>query len=228
MTPIRRLLTLGALVTLSSVTFARQPNILFISIDDLRPQLGAYGLGYMHTPNLDQLATEGRLFTRHYVQVPTCGPSRACLLTGKNLRSDTEISHPYLGESLAGRPVGEFPETFIEHLKRNGYRTIGMGKISHSGNGRIKGGVPELPHSWDNFVDDPVGGNLVHAFAHGKDRTKDKMPPYECLDLPDEAYPDGRLAQLAISQLDEFARADQPFFMAVGFYKPHLPFCAPK
>ncbi len=213
----------------------KQPNILFISIDDLRPQLGAYGEQQMITPNLDALAASGRLFERHYVQVPTCGPSRACLLTGKNVIKKSDINHHHLALSLAGTEEPEYPETFIHHLKRNGYYTVGMGKISHNDNGHRKHEgktVLELPHSWDKFVNDtssPWGGGGLHAYANGKRRTKDgDNPPFEFLDVPDEGYPDGWIANAATQQLETLAEQKHPFFMAVGFYKPHLPFCAPK
>lgn len=94
-----------------TVAAAEQPNVLLICIDDMRPQLGAYGDTIMVTPNLDKLASEGRLFNRHYAQVPTCGPSRACMLTGKNLKSINEISHPYLAKTLEGTVEAEQPET---------------------------------------------------------------------------------------------------------------------
>jgi len=218
----------------------QKPNILFIAIDDLRTQLGAYGQEQMHTPNLDKLASEARLFNHHYVQVPTCGPSRACLLTGKAVKQKSDISHGLLGQTLKGQPEKELPETFVHHLKRNGYYTVGMGKISHSDNGhlgRIGRGEKsslELPHSWDCFVNDencPWRGNgLLHAYVNGKHHLDkgEYRPAFEITDVEDEAYPDGRLANLATQQLEKLAKKEQPFFMAVGFYKPHLPFCAPK
>ncbi|MCL7762517.1 sulfatase [Polaribacter sp. Z014] len=202
----------------------KQPNILFIVIDDLRPQLNAYGLNHMITPNLDALASEGRLFTNHFAQVPTCGPSRAVMLTGKNLKSKAEIDHHHLGKILAGKPENEYPETFIHHLKRNGYYTVGMGKISHSISGKRKNKL-ELPNSWDAFVNNKYGYQM---YANGQKRNKKTTPPFEMLEVEDEAYPDGRLAQLAIKELEKRAVSEKPFFMAVGFLRPHLPFSAPK
>lgn len=201
-----------------------RPNILFIAIDDLRPQLNAYGLNHMITPNLDALAEEGRLFKNHFVQVPTCGPSRAVMLTGKNLKSKNEIDHHYLGGILAGKSESDVPETYIHHLKRNGYYTVGMGKISHSISGKRKKSL-ELPCSWDAFINNPDGYQM---YASGEKRNKKVTPPFEMLDVSDETYPDGRLAQLAIKELEKRKTADKPFFMAVGFLRPHLPFSAPK
>lgn len=211
-----------------------RPNILFISIDDLRTQLGAYGHKQMITPNLDRLASEARVFTRHFVQVPTCGPSRACLLTGRNLETTSDINHHHLARSLAGKPEPVRPETFIHHLKRNGYYTVGMGKISHSDNGHFRHDNKtghELPHSWTEFIglrDNPWNGGYLHAYGNGRRRVKGEInPAYEFLDVDDEGYPDGHLARAAVEQLEQLAEKQEPFFMAVGFYKPHLPFCAP-
>lgn len=212
-----------------------KPNFLFICIDDLRPQLGAYGNNQMITPNLDKLASEGRAFTRHYAQVPTCGPSRACMLTGKNIKAIGDINHHHLEKSLAGKSESAAPETFVHHLKRNGYFTVGMGKISHSATGHVNfknKRVHELPYSWDKLVTDPNSlwkeQEHVHAYANGRNRNTKPNPAYEFLDVEDESYPDGNLANLATNQLEQLANKQEPFFMAVGFYKPHLPFCAPK
>lgn len=218
-------------------TSSKKPNVLFISIDDMRPQLGAYGHAFMVTPNLDQLASEGRLFNRHYSQVPTCGPSRACMLTGKNLIHRDDINHHHLAKQLAGTKEPTNPETFIHHFKQNGYHTVGMGKVSHSGGGwrydkETKKGAPELPHSWNEYLKDTGSRwgpqDQVHGYAFGKNRNTHDMAPFECLDVEDEDYPDGRLANRAVAKLGELAENDQPFFMAVGFFKPHLPFAAPK
>lgn len=216
-------------------TVEKRPNFLFISIDDLRLQTGAYGQDYMITPNLDALAADGRLFFQQYVQVPTSGASRACMLTGQPIRSEEETSNEIFSQSLIGTREGEDPETFIHHLRRNGYYTVGMGKISHHGNGHsVYKGVSqarELPFSWDRYVADPKwiwkGDDILHAYADGDTRNSTDRPAFESKDVPDESYPDGRLANLALAELDLIAQKGEPFFMAVGFYKPHLPFSAP-
>ncbi|MFI3293159.1 MAG: sulfatase [Rikenellaceae bacterium] len=216
----------------------KSPNFLFICIDDLRTEIGAYGCDYMKTPNLDGLASESRLFREQYVQVPTSGASRCCMLTGKYPTQSKDANNEIFGKSLIGTKEGEIPETFIHHLKRNGYYTVGMGKVSHHGNGATRYGgneSRELPHSWDRFVNDPTwlwkGDDILHAYANGVGGSvKDPKPAFEVLDVPDESYPDGRLANLATTELELIASrtSGEPFFMAVGFYKPHLPFCAPK
>ncbi|QDT68187.1 Choline-sulfatase [Planctomycetes bacterium MalM25] len=225
------------LASTAAPTGADQPNVLLLCIDDMRPQTGAYGRPIMVTPNLDRLAAQSRLFRRHYVQVPTCGPSRACLLTGKNIKRQSEIQHHYLGSRLAGSSEPASPETVIHHFKQHGYHTVGMGKISHQGGGWFhdkerKSHAHELPHSWHEYLDDEGSRwgkqDQVHGYAFGKDRKADKMPPYERLEVEDEDYPDGRLARRAVNKLSDLAGSDEPFFMAVGFFKPHLPFAAPK
>ncbi|TYA74652.1 sulfatase [Seonamhaeicola marinus] len=229
----RRLVVLGIVSIVFLTTYGQkvnQPNILFISIDDLRTELGAYGNSQLITPNLDALASQGRLFNNHFVQVPTCGPSRACMLTGQNLKKVSDISHSHLAKQLTGKPESEYPETFVHHLKRNGYYTVGMGKISHNASGYYKGKL-ELPNSWDEFVYDPNNPwkqGLLHAYANGRTRGKGERQPYEFLNVKDEQYPDGMLANDAVKTLERLAKNDKPFFMAVGFFKPHLPFCAPK
>ncbi len=233
-------LAMGTSATIAAEAQAPQkaPNFLFICIDDLRPQIGAYGYDFMKTPNLDRLASQSRLFREQYVQVPTSGASRCCMLTGKYPTESKDANNEIFGQSLIGTKEGEIPETFIHHLKRNGYYTVGMGKVSHHGNGatRYKGNESrELPHSWDRFVNDPdwlwKGDDILHAYANGEGRDvkADNKPAFENLDVPDESYPDGRLANLALAELELIAskKSDEPFFMAVGFYKPHLPFCAP-
>lgn len=135
-----------------------RPNFLFICIDDLRPQIGAYGHDFMITPNLDAIAAEGRLFTQQFVQVPTSGASRACMLTGCLPKVSKQVNNHTFGKSLIGTKEGELPETFIHHLRRNGYYTLGMGKISHCSIGHtVDNGshALELPHSWDRYVNDP-------------------------------------------------------------------------
>lgn len=230
-----RLLTILALL-LPMPTQAQQPNILLICIDDMRPQIGAMGHPQMLTPNLDRLAGQGRLFKRHYVQVPTCGPSRAAMLTGKNTRQKSDINHHFLRQQLAGTPEPLLPETWVHHFKKHGYHTVGMGKISHSVTGvhydkATKTVSRELPHSWSELLVDrqgPWGGGGQTYYASGQNRVDDDVLPFESMDLPDEGYPDGVMANMAVAKLKALSRTQKPFVMAVGFLKPHLPFNAPK
>ncbi len=216
------------------------PNILFIAIDDLRPELGCYGAEHIQSPNLDRLAAEGFLFNNHFVAVPTCGASRHALITGTYPRTTAHLSNRVIADSLAGKPETGRPESFIHHLRRNGYHTVGMGKISHMPDGFVYGyqepvsDIREMPHSWDEFHFNAdkwgTGHNAFFGYADGNNRNDlDKeVKPYEAADVSDEGYPDGLTAQLAIDKLGELAQKEEPFFMAVGFFKPHLPFTAPK
>lgn len=218
----------------------KKPNILFIAVDDLRPELGAYGNSIIHSPNIDRLAKQGILFRNHYVNVPTCGASRYALLTGRFPQNKKEVSNKAFHEMLSGLPEREEPESFVHHLKRNSYYTVGLGKITHYVDGRLmpqfKTEVTgwELPHSWDEMLLDAgkwkSSWGAFFGYADGGNRNdQDKnVPPYEDADVSDEGYPDGLTANLAIKKLKELKDRDEPFFLGVGFFKPHLPFNAPK
>lgn len=217
-----------------------KPNILFIAIDDLRPELKAYGKQYMITPHIDRLAAGGRVFLNHYVNVPTCGPSRFALLTGRLPQNTAALSNNVFESTTALSSQGSEPESMAELFKRNGYETIGIGKISHAPDGRIYGYTQsvsdkmELPQSWNKFLFNPgkwgTGWNAFFGYASGSNRQslKGQVKPYEAADVADEGYPDGLTAQLAVSELNRLKGSVQPFFLAVGFFKPHLPFNAPK
>ncbi len=218
----------------------KKPNILFIAVDDLRPELGCYGNSMVKSPNLDKLASEGLVFTNHFVQVPTCGASRFCLLTGNRPAKPTHLSNQAIETELSNKPEGELPESFIHHLKRSGYYTVGIGKISHSADGLVYGYTDsvsnkrELSHSWDELVFDAgkwkTGWNAFFGYANGENRQslKRQVKPYEAGEVDDEGYVDGLTANLAIDKLQELKDQEKPFFLGVGFFKPHLPFTAPK
>ncbi len=212
------------------------PNVLFLAIDDLRPELGAYGASHMVTPNLDRFASSARLFERHYVQVPTCGASRYALLTGERPSSPEHLNNDAI-RNLLPASEQERPESFAHLFRRAGYRTVQIGKISHYVDGRIYSyegegeGEFEMPLSWDErlmpYEKWGTAWNSFFAYADGSNRNMERgaYPPYERADVPDEAYPDGLIAQEAIAQLNQLQ--DEPFLLAAGFFKPHLPFTAP-
>jgi len=216
------------------------PNVLFICVDDLRPELGCYGEKYIYSPNIDRLAENGAVFTNHFSQIPTCGASRHCLLTGMLPKTKGHLSNEACHNYIAGKPEKEKPETFIHHLRRNGYYTVGIGKISHYVDGLLYGyndpvGTEyELPHSWDEMLFDPgkwgTGWNAFFGYASGENRQSlDKqVKPYEKGNVGDKGYPDGLTAELALKKMNELAKKDDPFFLAVGFFKPHLPFNSPE
>lgn len=212
------------------------PNILLICVDDLRPELGCYGKPSIKTPHLDRLARESVVFSRHFIQAPTCGPSRYSLLTGLRPQSREELNNAFMENNFYKRPESETPETFVHHFRRNGYYTVGIGKISHMPDGRIRkdNSTLELPYSWDEMLCEkgPWGGGFdtFFAYASGESRASlnFQVPPFECTDVPDEGYPDGLNANLAVKKLRELGGQNQPFLLSVGFYKPHLPFNSPK
>ena len=220
------LLALVFVAVVTDVTIAaeaKKPNILFIAIDDLRPQLGCYGQTQMKTPNLDRLAASGTLFTRTYCQVSVCGASRASLLTG--MRPTAKRFRNY--RSRADRDVPGIV-TLPQHFKNNGYHTRALGEIFHFSDDSA-GGWSEphwrSPDAWPGY----------HLQAT-KDQAKREHrrnrhvfgPPWEFADCEDNGYPDGRTAEQAVKDLSRLKQLDKPFFMAVGFVKPHLPFTAPK
>ncbi|GHB78090.1 sulfatase [Persicitalea jodogahamensis] len=241
------LVSLGAVLLLNSFYSHEQspdsqpPNILFIAVDDLRPELGCYGKEYIKSPNIDRLAAQGQLFKNHFVAVPTCGASRHALLTGRHPLSKKYLSNNISAEVLSGKPETETPETFIHLLKRNQYYTVGIGKISHHPDGHVYGYLDspkdaplELPHSWNEMLLDDEkwgsGHNAFFGYADGTNRNtlKGQVKPYEAAAVDDEAYVDGLTAKLAVQKLGELKKREQPFVLAVGFFKPHLPFTAPK
>ncbi len=206
-------------------------NVLFIAVDDLRTELGCYGVKGIQSPRIDQLAARGTVFERAYCQQAVCSPSRTSLLTG--CRPDTTKVYDLQTHFRTTIPdVVTLPQQFKQH----GYVTRGLGKIFH-------GGLDDRP-SWSQPP--PRVGRPMYALpenkaivAHRKAAVAGQKfdtpsaaynartgPAYECAEVPDDTYSDGVIADRAISILREVQH--QPFFLAVGFLKPHLPFIAPK
>ncbi|VGO15411.1 Choline-sulfatase [Pontiella desulfatans] len=208
------------LVSLSAVADGR-PNILFISVDDLRPELGCYGQEYMITPNIDRLAEEGVLFERAYCNYPVCGASRASLMTGLRPTPDRfNIYYSRADEDAAGIP------DIAGTLKAAGYRTINNGKIYHHHD--------DNEASWDeiyrpkDFAQYFNEENLKIIGDRKADGSSPKGWPYEATDRPDEAYQGGKVAAKAIEELRRAKESGQPAFVTAGFTKPHLPFNCPQ
>lgn len=205
---------------------AEQPNVLFIVADDLRPELGCYG-SVARTPNLDALAKRGVRFERAYCQQALCNPSRSSFLTGK--RPD---SLHIWSNGIHFREKNPNVVTMPEQFKRMGYETRCVGKIFHNWHTKDKGDR----QSWsaDEFLyyashgdDKPLSkGVLPPNLAMDIGRKYGQVPLCERRDVPDEAYYDGRIAAEAVRVLGEIK--EKPFFLAVGFWKPHAPFNAPK
>jgi len=203
----------------------QRPNVLFIAVDDLRPQLGCYGLKRMHTPNIDRLAAQGTVFERAYCMVPTCGASRASLMTG--IRPSR---HRFVNYFTWAEKDAPGIRTLNTHFKKHGYYTISNGKVFHHPTDNVEGWserpwVPEA--AWMGYV---LPESHQAWERHRKQTTTGRAlgPPYEAADVSDDAYADGKVAGKSIQDLRRLAKMDKPFFLAAGFYKPHLPFVAPK
>ncbi len=227
------LTTLLAWLALAVATHgAPKPNVLFIAIDDLRCDLGTFGVAHAKTPRLDAFAGTARLFTRHYVQVPTCGASRCALLSGRYPTVPAHVGNDAIKRTAATWGAESLPATF----KKAGYRTLALGKLTHHPGGLTgKGwaeGPEELPGAWDRawVPDGPwkTPEALMHGYADGVARQPGKSPPMEAHAGPDTAYPDAWVAADAVKTLRELAAGDRPWFFGVGFFKPHLPFAAPE
>jgi len=295
----------------------QKPNILFLVVDDLRPELGCYGKSYIRTPNIDALASNGLVFDRAYVQQAVCSPSRTVVMTG--VRPDTSKVWDLVTHFRVALPN---VMTLGQCLQTNGYWVQGMGKIYHMSetdpptwslppskgadgkplsqdeiknwcekftdkkggtawvnpkaetyalpaNAALVGKVGNVSLEPDGMKGDNSGADLQSYWApasstseetpaasasqgdkgsgkKGKKKKGDvtqgtaggdeggkaniRGPIYECTDVPDNTYTDGRVADLAIDALKGIASNPdrQPFFLAVGFVKPHLPWVAPK
>jgi len=200
----------------------RKQNVLFIIVDDLNMLLGSYGAEGVKTPNIDKLASEGRMFTRAYVQNPLCNPSRASLMTGKRPH---ELGIQKLNKNF--RDLYPEIETLPQYFKKNGYHSAGVGKIYHNWGEQFEDGDPkswsEVPfYHWATHYHDWYVPGRPYKWHFDLD----KGPAVQREEVPDEAYIDGRIANAAVNKLRQLQ--ETPFFLAVGFWKPHLPYNAPK
>jgi len=224
-----KLLTTIAFTFLFSVTGPaqnqRKPNVLFIAVDDLRPELACYGQTDIHSPNIDKLAESGLMFNRAYCNIPVCGASRASIMSGirpnrnrflnYNCRQDEDVP------GVVSLPM---------HFKNNGYYTVSLEKVFHH--------ADDGKGSWTDTPWKPEGDwQGWQAYVLSESHEQIEMRPnrngingssYESPDAPDHIYPDGMIANEAVRRLQELSNKQQPFFLAVGFLKPHLPFSAPK
>lgn len=200
-----------------------RPNVLFIAIDDLKPALGCYGDPHAKTPNLDRLASRALRLDRAYCNQAVCAPSRNSLMTG--LRPQTLGIYDLSTNFRDARPDAV---TLAQHFKNNGYHTTAVGKILHTGHGNH-----DDPESWTekplhpkaDYYALPENQPPTDGGAKGEDQ---RGSPTESADVPDDTYADGLIAAEAVKKLAAVKASDAPFFLAVGFLKPHLPFVAPK
>ncbi len=203
-----------------------RPSILFIMVDDLRPQFAVYGRTGMVTPALDRLAEEGVVFKNAFVNVPVCGASRASLMTG--LRPTATRFVNYLARADVDAPD---VVTLPAHLKAAGYTTLSLGKILHVEEDSLNAwSRPPWRPNQDQAVREATSPrNYLVPVNIEADRDEDSKrgAPFERFDVPDNAYFDGMITEQAIRELKTLGENDAPFFLAVGFLKPHLPFNAP-
>jgi len=220
--PMKNLLLLvNALLLVSIPLLANRDkamNVLFITVDDLRPELGCYDAPIAHTPTIDRLADTGMLFERAYCNVPTCGASRASMLSGARPTAERFRNYNARHDLELGEVPG-LPEWFRSH----GYHTVSNGKVYHH--------RQDTPESWSEIPWVPEKSGRLYLIPENaaiESREGKRGPSFEAAEVPDNAYPDGMLADKAIRDLHRLKAMDEPFFLAVGFYKPHLPFNAPK
>ena len=241
---MRHLTILIPAILASTSLAAERPNVLFIAVDDLKPILGCYGDPVVKTPNIDRLAGMGTTFLNSQCQQAVCGPTRASLLTG--LRPDTTKVWDL---KTRIRAINPDVVTLPQYFKQNGYEAVGMGKIfdPRSVNGRNM----DDPKSWSRpYIQTENGSVTEMGYANpatvarikaAKQQAKDGgdwenlkkaiggSPSVEIdQDVADNIYEDGTLADKAVEVLRELSGTKKPFFLAVGFHKPHLPFIAPK
>lgn len=240
MEALKKLIALGCLLACANVAIAAdKPNILFIAIDDLRPELGCYGSEIAVTPNLDGLGKGGLLFNRAYCQQAICRPSRASLMTGTRPET-TGLFHNYV--SL--RELQPDILTLPQHLVANGYETAYVGKIFHNGDTDEERSWSLPAAKWlGPEITKPNGPYCLPENVALRDENFKEMyakygvaarrglasgPAFERADVPDHAYIDGYNTLLAIKTMKQLAGGKKPFFLGMGFHLPHLNWCAPQ
>ena len=213
-----------ALASCNSETTKNQvpetPNILFIAVDDLRPELGCYGKSLIKSPNIDRLAAEGTRFDRSYCNIPVCGASRASLMTGLRPARNRFLTYfTWADEDAPGIT------TLPKHFRNHGYHTISNGKIFHHDT--------DASDSWDEIWHPTSSSNSWRDYILSENIKADSSgtkrgAPVERADVADNGYKDGKTAEKVIQDLKKLKEQDKPFFLAAGFLKPHLPFNAPE
>lgn len=200
-----------------------KPNVLVIAIDDLKPVLGCYGDPHAKTPNLDRLASRSLRLERAYCNQAVCAPSRNALMT--SLRPQTLGIYDLSTNFRDSRPAAV---SLAQHFKNHGYHTTAVGKILHTGHGNHddEASWSEKPlHPKAEYYALPENKPSATASSNGEEQ---RGSPTESADVPDDTYADGLIAAEAVKKLTAAKSSAAPFFLAVGFLKPHLPFVAPK
>ena len=240
---MKSMLTIVLLFVCQGLATAEQPNVLFVSVDDMRPEIGCYGNKEIRTPNFDEFAKSGTTFLKAYCQSAVCAPSRASVMTG--LRPDSTRVWDLRGKFRINLPD---VVTIPQHFKKHGYHTVSMGKIFHNHMpDRVSFDEPDLrpakymtpelidrePESF--YHDDELNRELAEVRKRRLAKNPKKYADgwaygtsTESFDGPDNQFYDGAQTDLAIEKMRELKDRDEPFFLALGYYRPHLPFVAPK
>lgn len=208
---MKKFLTLILFLVVGLIVGQQKTNVLFIAVDDMKPLTNEYGYKNAITPNLDQLSKSGVTFENAYCQYPVCGPTRASIMTG--LRPET---NGVLNLKTKMRDVNPNALTIAQHFKNNGYETVARGKIFD----------PRCVES--KKTDDKESWSLPYVTPHGEYGHNSKKLAVESINDKDDVFTDGQTAKSGIKLINELSNKKKPFFVAVGFKKPHLPFVAPK
>lgn len=229
---MRGLIFLAILVLLSlrPASADDKPNVLLLLVDDLKPSFGAYGDEFVHSPNLDRLAAMGLRCDMAYCNQAVCAPSRNNLLLGSRSTSIGVYSLGYHFRRAEPDAV-TMPQYFMQH----GYHSASIGKVFHIGHGNINDEKSwSVPFQTDKVIDyvlpESTDGQLTREQALFSNKPAKGLPrgaAWEKADVPDDAYADGRIANEGVKRLRQYKESQEPFFLALGFCKPHLPFCAP-
>ena len=224
----------------AEVRVTPKPNILFIAIDDLKPLLGSYGIDWIKTPAMDRLASRGTVFLANFCQYPLCAPTRASLLTGLRPDSTGIYFNPVKTKNVLRVRLPDVV-TLPQHFKENGYATVAMSKVFDGrtvdqGHDSRSWSLPYIRRvdvapgglGFRSWWQDPETKRRLTEFAKLNPGQQVLGPPTEGCDVPDNAYLDGAVGLTAARTIRELAAQRAPFFIAVGFTKPHLPFVAPK
>jgi len=219
-----RLMTIGFLLTASLYAAdAKKPNVLFIAVDDLRPEINASGSKLIKTPNLDRIAARGTTFDRAYCQQAVCSPSRSSLMTGRR----PDATRVWDLETHFRKALPD-AITVAQHFKNHGYYSQSMGKIFHGGYDDARSWSEPSQYPKATPYASPQALKMIADPANIDKKGRARGPAVESADVPDDTFIDGKVARLAVATLAKLKQKEQPFFLAVGMAKPHLPFVAPK
>ena len=207
-------------ISVANLSLEKQ-NILFISIDDFRPKISSYGETKMITPNIDKLASEGLQFNNAYTNIAVCGASRASIMTG--IRPSEKRFNDFSTRASVDTPDA-IPLNQI--FKENGYETISYGKIYHHKDDFQEYWTEKDGGQIQSDFQDPISIARIENAERGE--YGKKQPTFEYPDVDDYAYNDGKITRRAINKLKALKNENKPFFMAIGYVSPHLPFIQPK